>query len=184
MRGPKLPACGLPVKSFSEPSSKLATSNPSSGCEKLREKKLPPRFVTLPGRVSSSFGLPGAIAAKLAHPELPVVCLLGDGCFQMTCGELATALRQNLALPIVVLDDRWLSLIQIKQTRRQFGIYGTALDEVEVDAPPAHYFGVPVIAANTADELKNGLKTAFAASGPTVIEARVDPAHYMDTVFD
>ena len=144
----------------------------------------PRSFLITNGWSSMGFGLPGAIAAKLAHPELPVVCLLGDGCFQMTCGELATALRQNLALPIVVLDDRWLSLIQIKQTRRQFGIYGTALDEVEVDAPPAHYFGVPVIAANTADELKNGLKTAFAASGPTVIEARVDPAHYMDTVFD
>ncbi len=144
----------------------------------------PRSFLITNGWSSMGFGLPGAIAAKIARPDLPVVCLLGDGCFQMTCGELATALRQNLALPIVVLDDRWLSLIQIKQTRRQFGIYGTALDNVEVDAPPAHYFGVPVIPANTADEFKNGLETAFAASGPTVIEARVDPAHYMDTVFD
>lgn len=144
----------------------------------------PRSFLITNGWSSMGFGLPGAIAAKLAHPDRPVVCLIGDGCFQMTCGELATALRQNLTLPIVVLDDRWLSLIQIKQTRRQFGINGTALDNVEVDAPPAHYFGVPVIAANTLDALKDGLETAFAASGPTVIEARVDPAHYMDTVFD
>jgi acetolactate synthase-1/2/3 large subunit len=102
----------------------------------------------------------------------------------MTCGEVATALRLNLPLPIVVLDDRWLSLIQIKQTRRQFGIKGTALDIVEAEAPPAHYFGVPVIGVTGPSELESALEVAFAASGPTVIEARVDPAHYMDTVFD
>ena len=144
----------------------------------------PRSFLITNGWSSMGFGIPGAIAAKLANPDRPVVCILGDGCFQMTCGELATALRQELALPIVVLDDRWLSLIQIKQTRRQFGLYGTTLDNVEAEAPPAHYFGVPVIAANTPDELKSALDTAFAAAGPTVIEARVDPAHYMETVFD
>ncbi len=141
-------------------------------------------FLITNGWSSMGFGIPGAIAAKLARPDLPVVCVLGDGCFQMTCGELATALRQNITLPIVVLDDRWLSLIQIKQTRRQFGIYGTALDNVEAEAPPAHYFGVPVIAVTNDDELNTALEKAFSASGPTVIEARVDSSHYMDTVFD
>lgn len=144
----------------------------------------PRSFLITNGWSSMGFGIPGAIAAKLANPDRPVVCILGDGCFQMTCGELATALRQDLALPIVVLDDRWLSLIQIKQTRRQFGLYGTALDKVEAETPPAHYFGVPVIPAATPDEMKSALDQAFAATGPTVIEARVDSAHYMDTVFD
>jgi acetolactate synthase I/II/III large subunit len=65
------------------------------------------------------FALPGAIAAKLARPQAPVVCLLGDGCFQMTCGEVATAKRLGITLPIVVLDDRWLALIKVKQIRRQ-----------------------------------------------------------------
>ncbi len=141
-------------------------------------------FLITNGWSSMGFGIPGAIAAKLAYPERPVVCILGDGCFQMTCGELATALRQEISLPIVVLDDRWLSLIQIKQIRRQFGIFGTALDKVEADTPPAHYFGVPVIGATGPAELEAALATAFAATGPTVIEARVDPAHYMETVFD
>ncbi len=144
----------------------------------------PRSFLITNGWSSMGFGLPSAIAAKLAHPDRPVVCMLGDGCFQMTCGELATAQRQNLALPIVVLDDRWLSLIRIKQTRQQFGVYGTALTNVETDAPPAHYFGVPVIGATTPDELRDALGTAFAASGPMVIEARVDSAQYMETVFD
>jgi len=48
----------------------------------------PKNFLITNGWSSMGFGLPGAIAAKLARPDLPVVCLIGDGCFQMTCGEL------------------------------------------------------------------------------------------------
>ena len=144
----------------------------------------PQTFLITNGWSSMGFGLPGAIAAKIARPELPVVCLLGDGCFQMTCGELVTAKRQRLSLPVVVLDDRWLSLIQIKQTRRQFGIYGTELQEEDYQAPPSHYFGVPAKGVETPDELAQALGAALQADGPTVIEALVDPAHYMDTVFD
>ncbi len=103
----------------------------------------PGRFLITNGWSSMGFGLPAAIAAKLARPDLPVVCLLGDGCFQMTCGELAVAQREGLTLPVVVLDDNWLSLIRVKQTRRQLQHYGTPLGTDHVMAPPAHYFGVP-----------------------------------------
>ncbi|MBT6278156.1 MAG: thiamine pyrophosphate-binding protein, partial [Chromatiales bacterium] len=133
---------------------------------------------------SMGFALPAAIAAKLANPELPVVALLGDGCFQMTCGELATIQRLGITLPVVVLDDRWLSLIQIKQTRRQLTHYGTALLPDRYASPPAHYFGVPAVGVHNKEELKTALEAALAADGPTVIEAKVDPDHYLETVFD
>ena len=135
------------------------------------------------GWSSMGFGLPSAIAAKLARPDLPVVCLLGDGCFQMTCGEVATARRLGLSMPIVVLDDGWLSLIQVKQSRRQFPHYGTTVLP-EVGTTPPHYFGVPALEARDAAALEAALTTALAAEGPTVIEAKIDAAHYMDTVFD
>ena len=80
----------------------------------------PKTFQITNGWSSMGFGLPGAIAAKLARPQAPVVCVLGDGCFQMTCGELAVAKRLRLALPVVVLDDKWLALIKVKQIRRQY----------------------------------------------------------------
>ena len=80
----------------------------------------PKTFHITNGWSSMGFGLPGAIAAKLARPDLPVVCMLGDGCFQMTCGEVAVAKRMGIALPVVVLDDKWLALIKVKQIRRQF----------------------------------------------------------------
>jgi acetolactate synthase-1/2/3 large subunit len=130
------------------------------------------------------FGLPAAIAAKLVRPDLPVVCLIGDGCFQMTCGEVATAKRLGLTLPIVVLDDRWLALIKVKQMRRQFPLYGTELQAEDYRDPPAHYFGVPATGVRSAEALEAALTQALAASGPTVIEAVVDSDHYIDTVYD
>jgi acetolactate synthase-1/2/3 large subunit len=130
------------------------------------------------------FGLPAAIAAKLARPGLPVVCLIGDGCFQMTCGEVATAKRLGIALPIVVLDDKWLALIKVKQIRRQFPLYGTALQDEDYREPPAHYFGVPARGVHSAGALQDAVTAALAASGPTVIEAVVDSGHYLDTIYD
>ena len=144
----------------------------------------PKTFHITNGWSSMGFGLPGAVAAKLARPDLPVVCLIGDGCFQMTCGEVATAKRLGLTLPIVVLDDKWLALIKIKQIRRQFPLYGTELQTEEYSEPPAHYFGVPAIGVRGADKLEDAVRTALKRSGPTVIEAVVDSDHYVDTVYD
>jgi acetolactate synthase-1/2/3 large subunit len=144
----------------------------------------PKTFHITNGWSSMGFALPGAIAAKLARPEAPVVCLLGDGCFQMTCGEVATAKRLGITLPVVVLDDRWLALIKVKQIRRQFPLYGTELQAEAYREPPAHYFGVAARAADSPDALEGAVKTALAAKGPTVIEAVVDSDHYVDTVYD
>jgi acetolactate synthase-1/2/3 large subunit len=144
----------------------------------------PKTFLITNGWSSMGFGLPAAIAAKLARPDLPVVCLIGDGCFQMTCGEVATAKRLGLTLPIVVLDDKWLALIKVKQIRRQFPLYGTALQDEDYREPPAHYFGVPALGVRSASALEDAVTAALAASGPTVIEAGVDSEHYLDTVYD
>ncbi len=143
----------------------------------------PRTFLITNGWSSMGFGLPAAIAAKIAAPERPVVCLIGDGCFQMTCGEVATAKRMGLALPIVVLNDGWLGLIKVKQMRRQYAHVGTALGEGP-PSTPEHYFGVPAVGVHTPEALAAALADALAASGPTVIEAFVSPDHYDETVFD
>jgi acetolactate synthase-1/2/3 large subunit len=141
-------------------------------------------FLITNGWSAMGFGIPAALAAKLARPDLPVVCVLGDGCFQMTCGEVAVAQRERLAIPFVVLDDRWLSLIKVKQERRGLPYYGTELPPGDYLSPPAHYFGVPAVGVDSADALERELRKALAADGPTIIEARVDAAHYSQTVYD
>ncbi len=123
----------------------------------------PKTFLLTNNWSSMGFGLPAAIAAKLARPDLPVVAIIGDGCFQMTCGEVAAARRLGLSLPIVVLDDNWLALIKVKQERRAYPYLGTALDPAP---PPAHYFGVPAVAAETPAALEEALRRALLAKRP------------------
>jgi acetolactate synthase-1/2/3 large subunit len=102
----------------------------------------------------------------------------------MTCGEVAVAKRLGLTLPVVVLDDKWLALIKVKQIRRQFPLYGTELQSEEYSDPPQHYFGVPAVGVRDAKALEAAVKKALAAKSPTVIEAVVDSDHYLDTVYD
>ena len=134
------------------------------------------------GWSSMGFGMPAAYAAKLVYPDRTVIGLIGDGCFAMTVGELTMARRLNLNVPIVVLNDGWLSLIKIKQQRRELGVNGVFLGEPP--ASPAHYFGVPVRPAHDAASLNEALDWAFALDGPSVIEAFVNGEAYLQTVYD
>ncbi|MBM2802571.1 MAG: acetolactate synthase, partial [Deltaproteobacteria bacterium] len=134
------------------------------------------------GWSSMGYGMPAAYAAKLVHPERAAACVVGDGCFQMTAGELALARRRNLAVPVIVLNDGWLGLMKVKQEKRNYPLSG-----VHLGAPPespAHYFGVPCRAAKTPGQFRQVLDWAFALGGPSVVEAFVDAESYSATVFD
>lgn len=134
------------------------------------------------GWSSMGYAMPSAYAAKLVHPDRAVACVVGDGGFQMTAGELALARRLRLAVPVIVLNDGWLGLMKVKQERRSYPLSG-----VYLGAPPespSHYFGVPCRAAKTPEEFHAALDWAFALDGPTVIEAFVDAEAYSSTVFD
>lgn len=134
------------------------------------------------GWSSMGFGIPAAYAAKLVHPERPVVGVVGDGCFQMTVGELTVARRLNLSVPIVVLNDGWLALIKVKQERKEYTLAGTHLG-APPPSPP-HYFGVPCRSAHDARQLAEALEWGLSLDGPSVIEAFLDVEPYSTTVYD
>ncbi|MCY1720408.1 thiamine pyrophosphate-binding protein [Prolixibacteraceae bacterium Z1-6] len=142
----------------------------------------PKKLLMSNGWSSMGFAIPAALAAKLCHPDLPVVALMGDGSFLMMVGELATAKRLNLKIVFVVIYDNSLSLIRIKQGRKKFNDhYGTDLDCLQKE-PTNHYFGVPVIRATNPEEYKSGLEKAFQQDGPIVIEAVIDGSEYNELV--
>ena len=143
---------------------------------------LPHTALSTNGWSSMGYGMPSAYAAKLVHPDRTVVGVIGDGCFQMTVGELATARRLGLRVPIIVLNDGWLVLMKVKQERGHFGSYGSFLGEQP--ETPEHYFGVPCRAARDEESLSAALDWGLALDGPSVIEAFIDVAPYSATVFD
>jgi len=135
------------------------------------------------GCSSMGFAIPAAIAAKLSCPERKVCCVVGDGGFCMMAGEMATAMRLGANIVFVVLTDAFLSLIRIKQERKEFSRYGTRLYDKDGGYVPSNtMFGVPVFAARDADQYDQALKDAFAADGPVIIEAFIDTRDYEELV--
>ncbi|HXH04253.1 MAG TPA: thiamine pyrophosphate-binding protein [Candidatus Competibacteraceae bacterium] len=66
---------------------------------------------------SMGYGLPAAVAAKLVHPERPVLAFAGDGCFQMTLQELATAVQYGANIVVCVVDNSAYGTIRMHQER-------------------------------------------------------------------
>jgi acetolactate synthase-1/2/3 large subunit len=129
------------------------------------------------GWSSMGFGIPAVLAAKLCLPERTVACVTGDGGFLMMVGEMATAARLGLPVIFVVLTDRNLQLIKIKQERKGYPQYGTALYTDAYRSVP-QYFGVPVLAASDARAFHEAFESALTMAGPVIVEAVVDPNEY------
>jgi len=72
----------------------------------------PRSFITSGGLGTMGYGLPAAVGAKAARPDATVVCIDGDGCFQMTCQELATAVLENLPIVVVIVNNGYLGMVQ------------------------------------------------------------------------
>jgi acetolactate synthase-1/2/3 large subunit len=132
------------------------------------------------GWSSMGYGIPAALAAKLACPRREVACLVGDGGFLMQAGEMATAARLGRRVLFVMLRDGSLSLIEAKQRRRGYRAAGVALPPWP---PPPDYFGVPCVPARTPREFRTALHRARRARGPLVIEAVVDGSRYAEILY-
>jgi acetolactate synthase-1/2/3 large subunit len=141
----------------------------------------PGRQLMTNGWSSMGFAVPAALAAAICRPEVPVVGVTGDGGFTMMAGELVTARRLGLDCVILVLADRMLSLIEVKQGWKQCDAQSSVLyDRGFIDAE--RIFGVPVHAAATPEALRDALRTALATPGPAVVEAVVDGAAYHELI--
>ena len=125
------------------------------------------------GFAAMGISLPGAIAAKLVHPDRAVVALAGDGGFLMNCQELETARRIGANVCVVVWRDDGYGLIDWKQ-RNEFGQpFGVAFGNPDFVAF-AESFGVAGFRPASADDLGPTLRRALAVDGPTLVEIPID----------
>jgi len=137
----------------------------------------PMTFLESNGLSAMGYGLPSAMAAKLACPDRPVLCTMGDGGFSMVFADLETCVRRRIPFITVVYNDCALSLIRVAQAKRGHVDYGVRYGAVDFAAASAA-MGAWARRASTLDELEAAVREAQRLDVPAVIEVPIDPAEY------
>ncbi len=120
------------------------------------------------------YGVPAAVAAALLYPERTVVNFAGDGDFLMTGQELATAVQENAAVVILVVNNGMYGTIRMHQERHYPGrVSGTDLVNPDF-AALARAFGAHGAVVERTTDFAAALEEALACGRPAVIELRVD----------
>ena len=132
------------------------------------------QWITSGGLGAMGFGVPAAIGAQLAFRDQLVVAMVGDGGFQMTNQELATAVQYDLPVKIVIMNNGYLGMV--RQWQEMF--YDRAYSEVDMSVAPdfvklAEAYGAFGVRAIRPDELSDVLEAGLAHKGVAVIEVVV-----------
>lgn len=125
------------------------------------------------GFATMGIGLPGAISAKLVHPERRILTITGDGGFMMNSQELETAVRLKLNIVVLIMNDSSYGLIKWKQMDQYGETYFTDFtnpDFVKL-AESMNCIGYRV---NKASDLPELLEKAFQHDRPVIIDVPVD----------
>jgi acetolactate synthase-1/2/3 large subunit len=144
------------------------------------ECERPRTFITSGGLGTMGYGIPAAVGAKAARPDATVVCVDGDGCFQMTQQELATAVLEDLPIIVVIVNNGYLGMVRQWQDmffeERFSQIHLT--QNVPDYAMLARAYGALGFTAETEAELEDALSEALASGHTCVVDARVDPREH------
>lgn len=117
------------------------------------------------------YGLPAAIGAKLAAPERPVVCLVGDGALMFSIQELMTAVELGLDLPVICVDNGGYG--EIRQNMVDRSIQPLGVDLVQPDwVRLAEGFGATGLSA-TMDTLADTVRTALETKGTSLVHLKI-----------
>ncbi len=134
-----------------------------------------PRTYVGPASGAMGYGLPGAIGAKLARPDRDVVSVSGDGGFLMTMQELETAVRYEVPVTAIVLDNARHGTIRMHQEREYPArVVGTDLTTPNL-AEVARAFGAKGWRVESNDEFEPALMEAIRSEGPRLIHVLMDP---------
>jgi acetolactate synthase-1/2/3 large subunit len=122
------------------------------------------------------YGFPAAIGAQLGRPDDLVVAIVGDGGFQMTMSELATAANEKLPVKVLIINNRYLGMV--RQWQNLF--YANRLSGVDLKGNPdfvrlAESYGCKALRIRKPEEIRTVLQQALEYSdGPCLIDAEVE----------
>ncbi len=137
----------------------------------------PRTWISSHGLGTMGYGLPAAIGARLAaDDDQEIVCFEGDGSFLMTIQELAVAVRENLDITVVVLNNEYIGMVRQWQDAFFEGRHSAS----EYNWCPefdtlAEAFGAKGFRIDDYDEVAETVEAALEYDGPSVIDAHIDP---------
>ena len=140
----------------------------------------PYRLVTSGGLGTMGFGLPAGVGAAVAHPDKEVWVIEGDGGFQMTQAEMATAVQEGLNIKIVVLNNNYLGMVRQWQELFYDRRYSSVLLHNPDFVKLADAHGIPARRVTERREVDAAFAFARQHQGPVLLEFRVPPE---DNVF-
>ncbi len=149
--------------------------------------KQPRQFISSLGLGTMGFGLPAALGAKVANPDKLVVDIDGDGSFTMNVQELATAVRENIPVKIMLLDNQHLGMVMQWEDILYDGVRGQTIlcDPKNIGGPEnplglypdwvkiCEGFGVPARRVIRKEELRDAIRELISAEGPRLLHVVV-----------
>jgi acetolactate synthase-1/2/3 large subunit len=142
--------------------------------------ELPRSLITSGGLGTMGFGFPAALGAKLACPDAEVWAIVGDGGFQMTQAELATAAQEGIKVNIAVINNGYLGMV--RQWQEFF--YGRRYSSTPISSPDlsalAAAHGLRGVRVDKRDQVESAIRFARQAEGTVLLDFRVEQE---DSVF-
>jgi len=131
------------------------------------------KFITSGGLGTMGFGLPAAVGAKVAAPELPVCLFVGDGGIQMTEQELGTIMQEKLNVKIVLLNNNWLGNVRMWQELFFKSRYSFTRMLNPDFGKLADAYGINYISVEKREELDGSIEKMFTHDGPVILDVHV-----------
>ena len=132
--------------------------------------KRPDSYITSGGLGTMGFALPASMGAKIGAPNRPVICVVGDGGFQMTLQELGTIAQEELPVKIMILNNNFLGMV--RQWQELF--FEKRYSFVDLHNPNfvkvAEAFSIPARKVSVREELDAGLQQMLESKGPFLLE--------------
>ena len=136
----------------------------------------PRSFISSGGLGTMGFGFPAAIGAQVAFPDRLVVCISGDGSFQMNAQEMATAAVNRLPVKVIILDNRCLGMVRQWQQLFYGKRYSASLLASDPDFEKlAAAYGWESARVKDESQLDSALENLFASEGPALLVVDTPP---------